>query len=133
MQATLAHYSESDIQKSLAAHFREKELAGGFTFFAIPGGSVRVPPHIGKQMKLHGVRAGVPDLVFLLKGPKTVLIELKLPGNYLDANQKEFHRLVTACNHWIYTVKAATPNEAKMHVTRILHDHGYRDPLEAGL
>jgi hypothetical protein len=51
MQTTLAHYSESDIQKSLAAHFREKELAGGFTFFAIPGGSVRVPPHIGKQMK----------------------------------------------------------------------------------
>lgn len=118
--------NENDIQKFVVKHFRVlEEKCGGFTMFAVAGGSVRVPVHIGKKLKSHGVRAGVHDLIFLLAGGATVMIELKtLTGSMTDA-QKAFHGIVNKLGGFgCYSIKVENGIQAVNQISAILKTHG---------
>lgn len=117
--------TETQIQKAVARHFRELEEAlQTFTFFAVPGGSVRIPPHIGKQLKDMGVRAGVHDLIFLASSAKCVMIELKKRGQTKSDNQKTFHGIVERLGHASYCIYVDDAQDAIGQITKILGVHG---------
>jgi len=113
-------YTESDIQKAVAAHYRVNEEKYKYAFFSVVGGSVRVSPHIGKRMKEHGVRAGVHDLIFLMDGGKSFFIELKTKKGTLSQEQKDFHALIKSFGFESHTVKAETPGDAIATINGIL-------------
>lgn len=121
--------NESEIQKAVAKHYKTLEnLCKQFTFFSVAGGSVRVPPHIGKRLKDQGVKAGVHDLVFLFAPAKVVLIELKtLKGNLSDA-QKAFHGIVSKLGHASYAIKVYDANDAINQINGLLAANGLRLP-----
>ena len=116
---------ESVLQKAVVAHFLDLEKkVGGFTFFSVVGGSVRVPPHIGKRLKESGCRAGVSDLVFILSGGKSVFIELKSMTGSLQPPQRKWDAKLRKLNTPSYCLKAATTGEIIALIYEILEDEG---------
>jgi hypothetical protein len=116
---------EETIQIQVASHFLDlEEKEGGFTFHANIGGSVRVPPHIGKRMKDMGARAGWHDLEFFLNSGKIVLIELKAWDGKLSPAQKLLDGIVTSLGFTSVCVRARTGGEAIQRITEILVSHG---------
>lgn len=112
---------EDTIQIQVVSHFLNlEEKRGDFTFYAVAGGSVRVPPHIGKRLKTMGVRAGVSDLVFCLENGKTVFIELKSMEGSLSPAQKKFDQIVTGLGFSSYCVKGSTGGEVIRRISDIL-------------
>lgn len=55
------------------------------------------------RLKSMGLRAGVSDLVVVLKSGHIVFLEVKKPGGILSASQKEFQKLCLK-NNWPYAV-----------------------------
>jgi len=123
---------EEKIQKMVAKHFLALESAlQNFTFFSVPGGSIRLPIHIAKRCKDMGVRAGVHDLIFLGEGGKIILIELKAytAGNGasvrdLSPKQELFHGIVTRLGFASYTIPAKDGYEAIQRIESVLKVHG---------
>jgi hypothetical protein len=116
--------NETAIQKKVATHFRELEKAlGTFTFTAIPGGSVRVPPHIGKKLKDMGCLAGVSDLMFIAK-EKVIFIELKTMTGTLSTAQKLFFKILDRFNQPNYCIRVEDDVEAIKVITGILRGEG---------
>lgn len=123
---------EERIQKFVTKHFRDLEAAlGNFTFFAVPGGSVRIPVYIAKRLKDMGVRAGVHDMIFLGEGAKTIMIELKAytandgkSAQRLTENQEMFHGIVTRLGFASYTIPAKDGYEAIQRIESVLKVHG---------
>lgn len=116
---------EDTIQKQAVTFFHELEASlGGFSFFAVIGGSVRVAPHIGKRMKNMGARAGVHDMIFLMPVGKTVFIELKALDGALRPPQKAWDVIVTGLGFASYCVKGRTGEEVIGRVLDILEAHG---------
>lgn len=119
--------SEEEIQKHVVRHFRELEgLLKTFTFFAVAGGSVRLPVHIGKKLKDMGAKAGVHDLIFLFDNAKIILIELKTLTGALSDAQKAFHGIVKGLGHASFLVKVKDGHTAIDIITTILKAHGAR-------
>lgn len=123
---------EEKIQKMVAKHFLALEAAlQTFTFFSVPGGSIRLPVHIAKRCKDMGVRAGVHDLIFLGEGGKTILIELKAytAGNgasvrELSPKQEIFHGIVKKLGFASFVLPAKDGYEAIREIEAILSAHG---------
>lgn len=74
----------------------------------VPNGGKRTKAEAG-IFNAMGVRAGVPDLCFLLHGGRAAFIELKAGKNSQTTSQKDFE-------------KEATENGAAYHVARSLED-----------
>lgn len=78
-----------------------------------------------------GVEAGAPDLVIFLRGGKTIFIELKVKGNYLEDSQKEWQESLTDMGFEHYVVTAPSSNMqglayAVHAVAGILNKHGLK-------
>lgn len=83
-------------------------------YFAIPNQSNR---HIANaaRMKAEGVRAGSPDLCFLLPAGRVAWLEMKAPNGTLSAAQREFCNRAQALGHlW---AMARSVDEALPHLT----------------
>lgn len=71
-----------------------------YPWFAIPNGGKR-HVHTAIKLKAEGVRAGVPDLCFVLPGGRAAFLELKAEKGRLSDAQKEFRAAITAmCGWW---------------------------------
>lgn len=71
-----------------------------FPWFAVPNGGKR-HVHTAIKLKAEGVRAGVPDLVFVLPGGRFAGLELKAEKGRLSDAQKEWRDRITAlCGWW---------------------------------
>jgi hypothetical protein len=121
-------YPEQKLQIGVAYHFKKLEAEkGGFTFFCVPNGVPR-DKREASLFKALGVRPGVHDLVFLLTGGKTVLIELKAQDGRLSEDQKTFHALADSLGHRSYTVTASDATEGINIVYGILAENGWVRP-----
>jgi hypothetical protein len=128
-------WSETDIQKSVAKFFSDLETnIKSFSFFAVAGGSIRIPAHIGKKMKMMGVKAGIHDLIFLGRGGKTIFIELKVKPNTLTPAQEYFHGAVTKLGFGSFCIYVKDGTDAINQIIKILQAHGVlSEPLCNGL
>lgn len=128
-------WSETDIQKAVAAFFYELEgKLKSFTFFAVAGGSVRVKPHIGAKLKKTGVRAGVHDLIFLGNKGKAIFIELKVRPNTLTEAQKQFHAAVSKLGFGSFCIFVKDGTDAINQIIKILQAHKIlQEPVCNGL
>lgn len=64
--------------------------APGLLFFHVPNSSGNRGARLGGIMKSMGLRAGVPDLVFVLPNAKIGFLELKAGKGSLSKSQREF-------------------------------------------
>lgn len=84
-------------------------------YFAIPNQSNR---HIANaaKMKAEGVRAGTPDLCFVLPEGRTAWLEMKSPDGSLSVSQKWFRDLAGRLGHqW---AMARSVDEALVYLTK---------------
>lgn len=124
LRSDLATLSEDDVQIGIAAFFFELEKkTSSFTFFHVPNGGKR-PRKTAMRMKRMGQRAGVHDLIFVMKAGVTVWVELKLPGEAPRPTQTEFHEKLLSLGHKHNLVHAATPNEGITQILEILFRYG---------
>ena len=71
-----------------------------FVWFAVPNGGKR-HIHTAIKMKAEGVRAGTPDLVFVLPQGRAAFLELKSEEGRLSDAQIQFRQEVQAlCAYW---------------------------------
>lgn len=84
-------------------------------YFAIPNQSNRHIQNAAK-MKAEGVRAGTPDLCFMLPAGRVAWLEMKSPSGTLSAAQREFCNRAQALGH--YWAMARSIDEALPHLTR---------------
>lgn len=81
---------EQELQIQVANFLRYAMPPTVFWFAPNPGIARKKGARVGKIQKNMGVKAGVPDLVFM-RGMKPFGIELKAPRGTLNAAQKEVH------------------------------------------
>lgn len=83
-------------------------------YFAIPNQSNR---HIANaaKMKAEGVRAGSPDLCFMLPGGRVGWLEMKAPAGSLSPAQKYFRDMAKRLGH--YWAVARSIDEAAVALT----------------
>lgn len=79
---------EQELQRQLVIALKSLLTPATF-FFAVPNGGWRTPVE-GAILNGQGVRAGVPDLVFVHQG-RTLCLELKAPKGYLTPLQRAAH------------------------------------------
>jgi len=79
--------------------------------FHCPNGEKRDKITANKLMAM-GVKAGVPDLVFILDGGVTAWVELKLKKGKLSKTQERFRSNLLQKNHHYLLVQADTKEEA---------------------
>lgn len=90
--------TESEIQIQVVMYYLiPLQKIKEFEFFHIPneaalaqsGGKTRFHRiNIASKLKKMGLKTGIPDLCFLLKGGKVFFIEMKAPKGVLSKNQK---------------------------------------------
>lgn len=78
---------EEQLQRSIADYLRY--AAPKAMWFAVPNGEHRSKA-TGGRLKAMGVRAGVPDLCFILKRGYAGFMELKVAGGKLSKPQEAF-------------------------------------------
>ncbi len=79
--------------------------------FHCPNGEKRDKITASKLMAM-GVRAGVPDLIFVLPNGKTLWLELKLSGGKLSPVQEKFRSRLQSLSHHYLLVQADSLEEA---------------------
>ena len=68
--------------------------------------------------KAMGMKAGTPDFVFCVSG-RFVGVEVKLPGRYLSAVQRDVHSAISTCKGVVHTVRSIDDLEAFMRVLQV--------------
>ncbi len=84
-------------QCAIVNHIIARKLPGVF-WFAVPNGGNRTAA-TGARLKREGVRAGVPDLHFLINNdvtPLSLYLEYKTSGGVVSDPQKEIKREIEA-------------------------------------
>lgn len=103
---------ESDLQSAIAKYLDAQErLYKRFIWFHCPNGGQRSKRY-ARWLIGQGVKAGVPDIIIMGAGGKTVSLEIKFKKTPLSPSQKKFHAKLEALQHPIYTVRALTPGDA---------------------
>lgn len=67
-------------------------------WFAIPNGGFR-HIRVATALKAEGVRAGTPDLCFLLPEGRVAWLEMKAAKGHLSPDQKQFRDKALSLNH----------------------------------
>ena len=80
---------EADLQRAVMAYLRQIEALGYCMALHVPNGARR-HPITGAILRGLGMRAGAPDIIVLLKGGKTLLMELKAAKGRLSDAQESF-------------------------------------------
>jgi hypothetical protein len=109
------HATEHQLQVTLCDYLALVARPEVF-WFAIPNGGKR---HISvaNELKKEGVKAGVPDLAFLLPEGRTAWLEMKIRYGKLSPDQKAFRDKAKALGHtW---GMAKTFNEATQFLSAI--------------
>ena len=96
---------ESAIQIQIVNYLHYKNIY----FFTVPneaagggrGAMIRM-----RKLKKMGLRSGVADLVLLLKGGKTVFLEVKTDKGRQSENQKEFEKEIKKLDFDYYIVRS---------------------------
>ncbi len=115
--------TEDKLQKQVVAFFLDLEDShGGFTFFSVPNEGKRLN---GERYKAMGMRSGVHDLVFLLDGAKTVLIELKVAKKGLTGNQPKWHEKVAALGFRSIWFSSNDCEVIIKNILKVLKDEGF--------
>jgi len=102
--------TEHEEQKTFCAYL----VFMGFTFYSVPNGTYLqgTPLQRAKQMnrlKAEGLQSGVPDIVILLDGGKSVYIEMKIrTGGSVSKEQKEWMERLKLLGFDVYLCKGAT-------------------------
>lgn len=105
-----------------------------FLAFHVPNGMTTSPAQAG-IFKALGLRAGVADIVVLLRGGKTLLIEMKVQkltkvkkelskADDRNENQKIFAAQVEALGFEYIVLSAQSPRDALNQFIKILEDNG---------
>lgn len=84
-------HPEDDLHKSVAEFLRHA-LPHNIVWSTISHGGFHLPKHVGARLKALGLRAGIPDLMFI--HPVTGVahfIELKAPGGAISPEQRGVH------------------------------------------
>lgn len=124
------NYAEQRSHIQVVHHFRTLEaLRKDFLFFH-PYASGKCSPREAALRKALGLRAGVPDLFFLLHGGQAVMIELKAEKGRLSTDQEDFHSKVEALGFRVYTVAEPDAGKAVDRISEILESHGWGKPHE---
>lgn len=79
--------SEHDLQKTVCQYL-DAVLPSSVRYFAVPNGGHRNKATAGR-LKAEGVKAGIPDLVFL-RGGSAAFVEMKTGTGRLSVAQAEF-------------------------------------------
>lgn len=87
MDSTEVNWLESDLQAHIVEWLREEKALGRLAF-AVGMEGVRLSPGLRAKAKKQGMDKGIPDLTIKIADGKTVHIELKRKGNYLQGSQK---------------------------------------------
>lgn len=121
----LMKYSEQHIHIGIVHHFRElaRDLRTFWLFHCYNGGLRQSKRH-ASLLKALGVYAGVPDLIFLIKGGRVIFIEIKAKGGYLSKRQKSFIRMLENFAFPVYVVKAIDQEDGINQVRGILISNG---------
>jgi hypothetical protein len=106
------------------AGFLRRAWPPGLPWFHVPNGEVRDKATAGKLYAM-GVRAGVPDFVFVMPNGQAAFLELKRDDDSdLSAKQIEFRNEALSCGCG-YAV-ARTPEEAEAVLRRWAGVYGLR-------
>jgi len=84
---------EQALQQQVARFINQ--AAPGLLWWHVPNSSGNRGPKLGGILKSMGVKAGVPDLVFVLPTGRAGFIELKAGTGKLTDSQKDFRDRVT--------------------------------------
>lgn len=97
---------EQDLQRTVVAFLRRfmPEPPEGAFWFHVPNGGGRSKIE-GAIFKAMGVKAGVPDLIFIWRG-RTIAIELKGPDGRLTAIQKEVQSALTLAGAVVHEARS---------------------------
>ena len=85
--------SEARIQAAIVEWARA--VAPDLICFHVPNGGLRTKAEAAR-LKWQGVLAGVPDLVLIGRDGQAWFLEVKTPGGYLSADQRDFADRCTA-------------------------------------
>lgn len=77
----------------------------------VPNGEKRDKITAGKLMAM-GVKAGVPDLIFILPNAKTLWVELKLSDGKLSKPQEKFRDRLKNLSHHYLLIQADSLQDA---------------------
>jgi hypothetical protein len=107
------HPSEHKLQVALMDYLY---VAGrkDIRWFAIPNGGFR-GRNEASRLKAEGVRAGVPDLCFILPEGRSAWLEMKTKIGKLSSAQKDFRDALLALGH--HWAMARSVDEAIPHLT----------------
>lgn len=117
-----AAMTEEALQRAVASYLDVKAKEHGFIWFHCPNSIWTSKSQAGRH-KAMGMKAGVPDIIVIMHGGKSIFIELKTATGRLSPAQKEFHTKLNALMAPIYTVFANTANEAVEKTFQILEEH----------
>lgn len=92
--------SEASIQRAVCQNLRYRG-AEKMTWYAVPNGGSRNPIE-AKKMVEQGLRAGVPDLMFIIKG-ECFGLELKMINGRLSGEQLRMHVEMMNAGVTVYT------------------------------
>jgi len=125
--ASRRNYPEQKMQIGVIHHFRAVEkVKRNLTFYAVHNGGLVESKSAAALRKALGVRPGVHDVVFMLEGGVTVMIELKdeETGAITD-DQREFHATAQRLGHRSYVVSAPLATAAIQQIYQILKACGW--------
>lgn len=83
----------------------------GYYCFHCANGEKRDGRTASKLMAM-GVKSGVPDLIFILPGGKTLWVELKLKNGKLSPTQEKFKVRLQNLSHYYLLIQADSLEEA---------------------
>ena len=119
---------EEDAQREIVKFLRRMKDHGLLLFFAVPTQLLR-----NKVLRVIywalGVEPGIPDLVILLRGGKTVFIELKAARGTLSPDQKICHANLRAFGFEVATIHCPTPLDGLRRATEYLQAQGLQVQL----
>lgn len=116
---------EEGLQRAVMRHlfFLERYTKNIMSFH--PANELLRDENIRKIYAGLGVRSGVPDIVIMLAGGKTVFIELKAGKAGATEKQQEFALGLTTLGFPCYLVAAMNPDDAVNQVNAILLENGF--------
>lgn len=105
-----ANPSEISLHMSVAAYLR-RAWPADLLWFHVPNGEKRDKAAAGK-LKGMGVRAGVPDFVFIMPNAQAAFLELKAQGGELSTAQIDFRNQALAVGCGYATARSMEEAEA---------------------
>lgn len=117
-------HEENQVQKPIVRILRQiEEYTGLLTFFHVPNQLLR-RSDLRKIFFGLGVRAGVPDIVIILKTGQVIWLELKFDGNDTSDKQDEFIGKLQSSGQIVEIIDAKNSHDAQEQLFAILAKYG---------